>query len=221
VRLLAIETSTSSYTVTLAVDGIVHEMGRTTRLDADFDGIAGLVRTQLARQGCTGRDITDIAVNRGPGNLTSVRAGLSYANGLAFAVGASAHSANTLAILAFMARERVPLDIPVLVLHPARGRHGSLFYTGVVAPDGSSSFGLAHSGGFDGILGPGVTEAILAGSGAEHLGAAPGNVKFHESKVTHADSRALVEMFTRGLLRETRSPVTPLTDESETFHGSA
>jgi tRNA threonylcarbamoyl adenosine modification protein YeaZ len=217
-RLLAIETSTSTYSVTLADGATTSETAMSSRSDADYDGIGGLVHRQLAAHAWKGAEVSDIAVGSGPGNRTSVRAGLSYANALAFATGAPIHHTNTLAVLAFMARQAVPVDAPVLVLHPARGQQGSLFFTGLFSPDGAASFGMHDLAEPGTPLPGGIPELILAGAGAHHVPPAP-DTKVHDSGVVQASSGALVEMFERGLLVESRSPVTPTTEESEVFNG--
>ncbi|HEX8857858.1 MAG TPA: tRNA (adenosine(37)-N6)-threonylcarbamoyltransferase complex dimerization subunit type 1 TsaB [Actinomycetes bacterium] len=216
-KLLAIETSTSWYSVTLDDGGTTHETEVSSRFDVDYDGIGGLVHRQLAMHGCRGADISDIAVNSGPGNLTSVRAGLSYANGLAFATGASIHHTNTLAIIAFMAKQAIPLEVPVLVLHPARGRQRSLFFTGLFTTDGAASYGVKQVAELRTLLSTGIPEVILAGDGAQFAQSMLDTTTVHNSQVVSASSRALVEMFKRGLLVESKSPVTPIaptTDES-------
>jgi tRNA threonylcarbamoyladenosine biosynthesis protein TsaB len=218
-KLLAIETSTSSYSVTLDDGSTTYETDVSSRFDVDFDGIGGLVHRQLAMHACKGADISDIAVNAGPGNLTSVRAGLSYANALAFATGASLHHTNTLAIIAFMAKQAIPLEVPVLVLHPARGRQGSLFFTGLFTTDGAASYGVKQLAELRTLLSmsTGIPEVILAGDGAQRAQSMLDTTTVHNSQVVSASSRALVEMFKRGLLVESRSPVTPIaptTDES-------
>jgi tRNA threonylcarbamoyladenosine biosynthesis protein TsaB len=217
-KLLAIETSTSTYSVTLADGTTTSETALSSRFDAGYDGIGGLVHRQLAAHAWKGAEVSDIAVGSGPGNLTSVRAGLSYANALAFATGAPVHHTNTLAVIAFMARQAVPVEAPVLVLHPARGQQGSLFFTGLFMTDGATAFGMHDVAEPGPLLPSGTPEIILAGAGAHHVPPAP-DTKVHDSGVLRASSGALVEMFERGLLVESRSPVTPTTEESGIFKG--
>jgi tRNA threonylcarbamoyladenosine biosynthesis protein TsaB len=217
-RLLAIETSTSTYSVTLADGATTSETALSSRFDAGYDGIGGLVHRQLAAHAWKGAEVSDIAVGSGPGNLTSVRAGLSYANALAFATGAPVHHTNTLAVIAFMARQAVPVEAPVLVLHPARGQRGSRFFTGLFPTDGAASFGMHEVAELGTLLLDGLPEVIVAGGGADRVPPAP-DTKVHDSGVARASSGALVEMFRRGLLVESRSPVTPTTEESAIFNG--
>jgi tRNA threonylcarbamoyladenosine biosynthesis protein TsaB len=218
-KLLAIETSTSTYSVTLADGAATHETAVSSRFDADYDGIGGLVHRQLAAHAWKGADVSDIAVSSGPGNLTSVRAGLSYANALAFATGATIHHTNTLVVMAFMARQAVPVEAPVLVLHPARGQQGTLFFTGLFTTDGADSFGMKDVAEPGPLLPGGIPEVILAGGGAQRVRSALGTTTLHDSQVVRAGSGALIEMFKQGLLGASRSPVTPTTEESGIFNG--
>ncbi|MDR7281061.1 tRNA (adenosine(37)-N6)-threonylcarbamoyltransferase complex dimerization subunit type 1 TsaB [Catenuloplanes atrovinosus] len=109
---LAIETSSINYGVTL--DGTETVLRRD---DPSFTSIGGLVETALAAAGRTPADIALIAVNLGPGNLSSVRAGVAYANGLAFSLGRRVVGVHGLRVLAFAAAPDA--DLPVLCLRNA------------------------------------------------------------------------------------------------------
>jgi tRNA threonylcarbamoyladenosine biosynthesis protein TsaB len=101
--ILAIETSSIEYGVALFTpDGlIVHRTLR--RDDPSFGGIGELVAALLVSAGRQFRDLGRLAVDLGPGNLSSVRAGVAYANGLAFSLGIPIFGANSLDLLAIEA----------------------------------------------------------------------------------------------------------------------
>ncbi|GAB7043554.1 MULTISPECIES: tRNA (adenosine(37)-N6)-threonylcarbamoyltransferase complex dimerization subunit type 1 TsaB [Catenuloplanes] len=109
---LAIETSSINYGVTL--DGAETVLRRD---DPSFTSIGGLVETALAAAGRTPADIELIAVDLGPGNLSSVRAGVAYANGLGFSLDRRVVGIHGLRVLAFTAAPEP--DRPVLCLRNA------------------------------------------------------------------------------------------------------
>ena len=192
-RSLAIETSRSTYTVTLT-DGDRRSTDRTSRFDEDFDGIAGLVRRVLHSQGRTAADLDALAVNAGPGNLTSVRAGLSYANGLSFAAGTPLHFTNTLQILAFSARERTGGDLPTLAAHPARGAHSSVAYVGLFLPDGDPRVGFGPMEDLVPRLAAGLPELVTAGAARDRVPALAPGTRVHDSGLDAATSEGLAAM---------------------------
>jgi tRNA threonylcarbamoyl adenosine modification protein YeaZ len=115
---LAIETSSINYGVAVSTRErlITH---RTVRRDSSgFVSIGVLAESVLAEAGGAFADIERLAVNVGPGNLGSVRAGVSYANGLAFSLEKPVFGADSLTLTA---TEVVEGARPVLVLRNAGG----------------------------------------------------------------------------------------------------
>jgi tRNA threonylcarbamoyladenosine biosynthesis protein TsaB len=97
--------------------------------DVEFRDLGHLVETGLRAAGRTFTDVDRLGVDRGPGNRSSVRTGIAYANGLAFGLGLGIFSASSLEI---MAAEAGHSDAePVLTLRAAGGRvFGGLFRGG-------------------------------------------------------------------------------------------
>lgn len=82
---LLVETSSFDYGVALrSGEGLIGVGQQNIRAEG-FDGVAGLVSRCLAEAGRHVRDITSVVVDRGPGDLMSLRSGIAYANGLAYA----------------------------------------------------------------------------------------------------------------------------------------
>lgn len=113
---LALETSSSQYGVAVCTpEQLLAE--RTVRRGTDsFPGVGHLVAETLESAGASFTDLTHLAVDVGPGNLSSVRTGIAYVNGLAFSRDLRVFSANSLALLA--------LEVgggPVLCLRKAGG----------------------------------------------------------------------------------------------------
>lgn len=107
---LAIETSTATFAV--AAGGAVRTLAGVAPADRD---LPALVAALLAGTGHGFADVDRIAVDIGPGNLTAVRTGVAYANGLAFALGARVATADSLELLA------AQVDGPALCLRNAGG----------------------------------------------------------------------------------------------------
>jgi tRNA threonylcarbamoyladenosine biosynthesis protein TsaB len=84
--ILAIETSSINYAAALCTADEMIACRVLRRDDPAFAGIGALVAEALALAGKEFGDIERLAVNAGPGNLGSVRAGVAYVNGLGFAL---------------------------------------------------------------------------------------------------------------------------------------
>nr|WP_231126533.1 hypothetical protein [Motilibacter aurantiacus] len=191
----------------------------TSRFDADFDGISGLVRRVLAAAGCPVAEVDAIAVNAGPGNLTSVRAGLSYVNGLAFATGIAVHHASTLEVLAFLAAD-VAAGRPVLAAHPARGAQSPVSYLGLFTPGAAPElwFGPVEQA-VERLAG--ITELVVAGANRRFALEGLDGPALHDSGVDAPTSEGLAAMLEQGRLRAADGPVAPVTEESAPFAGAA
>lgn len=135
--LLAVETSSTGFGLALADGGRV--LAEETRLrDREHPGIGGAAAALLAGAGLAVSDLGRLAVDVGPGNLGTVRSGIAYVNGLAFALGLRVAGVDALDLLA-----RVPLAAhgePVLCLRAAGGAN---VYAALFRPDG----GVARTSG--------------------------------------------------------------------------
>ncbi len=106
---LAIEASSAVYAVALgdANVPVIHRECR--RDDPSFAGIGEMVSSCVAAAAGAGfAGIETIAVDIGPGSLSSVRAAVAYANGLAFSLGIMVFCANSLELMAAASREIQP-----------------------------------------------------------------------------------------------------------------
>jgi tRNA threonylcarbamoyladenosine biosynthesis protein TsaB len=146
---LLLETSSHLYSAALVDGAEVLEYRETTRTAPDYDGVPGLVAAALATRGRPFRDIATIAVDVGPGNLTSVRSGVAYANALSYSTGLRLLGPNSLELLALSARaagraavrpsaraavrDEDPSRSSVLALRKAGG---STVYAGLFGGDG-------------------------------------------------------------------------------------
>ncbi len=98
---LAVETSSFSYDVALAGETGEILARQTIQLrDPAFRSIGYLVESMLTSSGYAFSAIDRLAVDVGPGNVISVRTGISYVNGLAFSLGRPVLSVDSLTLLA-------------------------------------------------------------------------------------------------------------------------
>jgi tRNA threonylcarbamoyladenosine biosynthesis protein TsaB len=130
---LAIEASSRTYAVAVG-DGELPGAQRASRRDAPaFAGVGDLVAQTLAAHDAAFSDIEAIAVDIGPGGLSSIRAAVAYANGLAFSLGVQVFPVTSLELMAIAAR-RVHQG-PLLCLKRGVGgnTYAGLFVNGEIA----------------------------------------------------------------------------------------
>ena len=109
---LALETSTATFAAALATaDEVLATRAQAGVPPAERD-LPGLVSGLLADAGRSFADVSRIAVDVGPGNLTAVRTGVAYGNGLAFALGAGVATANSLELMAAQAGSSAAGPVP-------------------------------------------------------------------------------------------------------------
>jgi tRNA threonylcarbamoyladenosine biosynthesis protein TsaB len=112
--ILAIETSTRTSSVALW-------RGNQLAYDSEFEPVASdgfdlaaLVTRALAAAKIEAGDINLIAVDAGPGGLNAVRAGVTFANGLALSLGIPIVALSSLAIMGFQAQAATGLPVVCL-----------------------------------------------------------------------------------------------------------
>jgi tRNA threonylcarbamoyladenosine biosynthesis protein TsaB len=209
---LSVETSTATFAAALATDDEVLAVRALEGVPPAERDLPALVAGLLAEAGHGFGDLGRIAVDVGPGNLTAVRTGVAYANGLAFALGAGVVTADALELMAAQAGP----GVPVLCLRNAgAGRAYGGWFAGGTARYAHGPLaevaGLAH--------GP---EVVVAGDfRAEAAELLPG-VLVKDSGITGPDVRVL-RWITAGrpALDPTRErAASPLTDTSPLFGGT-
>ncbi len=209
---LSIETSTATFAAALASDDEVLATRALAGVPPAERDLPALVAALLADAGYGFADLGRIAVDVGPGNLTAVRTGVAYANGLAFALGLGIATADSLELMAAQAGG----PAPVLCLRNAgAGRaYGGLFSAGT---------GTYRHGPLAAVLaavtGP---EVVVAGDfRAEAADLRPG-VLVKDSGIAGPDVRVLRRITAgRPTLDPTRErAAAPLTDTSPLFGGT-
>jgi tRNA threonylcarbamoyladenosine biosynthesis protein TsaB len=218
VTLLAIETSTPNYAVAVATsDATV--VRTSTRTDADFDGIAGLVATALRDAEVSVSDLDGVVVDRGPGNLISVRAGLTFACGLAYAAKLPIHAANSLEILARTAVLDGNAALPILATRPARRITADLVYAGIFDQDGGHRLVLGQLGDIAKEFRDSYSDLYVAGVHQDIEELIGSSVRY--TGVQHPSVQGLLALMQAGELPVRTDGISPLTEESEEFRARA
>jgi tRNA threonylcarbamoyladenosine biosynthesis protein TsaB len=93
---MAVDSAAGRYSVAVRADELV--VRNADR--ADVADLGELAELALADAGLTFADLELLAVNVGPGNLSSVRNGVAYINGLAFSLGCDVFPVSSLHLLA-------------------------------------------------------------------------------------------------------------------------
>jgi tRNA threonylcarbamoyladenosine biosynthesis protein TsaB len=233
VSLLVIETSTSNYEVGV-VTGASCVISTGNRFQPDYDGIAGLVERCLAEAGTDVSALDAIAVDRGPGNLISVRAGLAYANALAYAAGLPLYTANSLEIMARAAIEEAGDEhedededededdnngdrrAPVFVARAARNNVSGLFFAAVYEGGAATFMKVDYLTKICDPLVGRYHELVLAGTHIEAQADFLEQIPTIHSGVTRPGAGPLSALLRKGMLPATQQAF-PLTEESEEF----
>jgi tRNA threonylcarbamoyladenosine biosynthesis protein TsaB len=209
---LSIETSTATFAAALADDDEVLATRALEGVPPARRDLPALVAGLLGEAGRSFADVRRVAVDVGPGNLTAVRTGVAYANGLAFALGAGVATADSLELMAAQAGP----GVPVLALRNAgAGRaYGGWFAAGAAA--------YRHGRLADVVALAVADEVVVCGDfRAEAADLLPG-VVMKDSGIAGPDVRVLRRVTAR---RPTLDPTreraaSPLTDTSPLFGGA-
>jgi tRNA threonylcarbamoyladenosine biosynthesis protein TsaB len=100
---LALEASAGTYAVAVGAGERPAARRAARRGDPGFAGLGALAAETLAAAGLAFSGIGLVAVDTGPGSLSSVRAAVAYANGLAFSLGVKIFPATSLWLMALEA----------------------------------------------------------------------------------------------------------------------
>jgi tRNA threonylcarbamoyl adenosine modification protein YeaZ len=209
---LALETSTATFAAALGTAAEVLATRVLAGLPPAERDLPGLVAALLADAGRSFGDVSRIAVDVGPGNLSAVRTGVAYGNGLAFALGAGVATANSLELMAAQAGPTVP----VLCLRNAgAGRAYAGWFAGGVATYRHGPLAEVAQA----VSGP---EVVVAGDFRTEVADLLPGVLVKDSGIAGPDVRVL-RWVTAG--RPTVDPTrdraaTPLTEQSPLFGGT-
>lgn len=116
---LAIETSSPNYGVVIGAEHEVLVHGECLHDHPSFQSIGELTASLVADVGAKLGDISRVGLDVGPGSLSSVRAGVAYANGLAFSLGIPVYGLSSLELMA--AQVLANHDLPVICMRKSQG----------------------------------------------------------------------------------------------------
>ena len=186
---LAVESSSGVYSVAIgtAEGKIARRVAR--RDEPGFAGLGKMVDLALADLGSEVADLYQLAVDIGPGNLSSVRAAVAYVDGLAFSAGLQIFCVNSLELLA--AEYSRQASLPVLCL---RKGHGGSTYLGLYR--GLQPIRLAFAELRSTVLslcGP-MPDLAVAGGSAAAIAAMLPDTNVIDAGLAHPDVDVLLQM---------------------------
>jgi tRNA threonylcarbamoyladenosine biosynthesis protein TsaB len=206
--LLAIETSGARYGLALGEGGAVRfETAEGAEGERD---LAALLRRGLKAIGAAVSDVGAIAVDVGPGSLGSLRDGVSFANGLAYARALPVFAFQSFELIGAVAHRATGL--PVLCVRRA---NEGLVYAGL--HDGARVVHMRH-GARDDVVPAVAAGETLALAGSFRDIALPG-VRIVDSGVEAPLARTMIELGIAGRAAHDalRAPALPLTESASVF----
>jgi tRNA threonylcarbamoyladenosine biosynthesis protein TsaB len=223
-RALLLETSSTSYSAAVMVDGDLAARHSTNRREPGFDGVPGMAWSVLEAAGLTFADLTAIVVDVGPGNLTSVRSGVAYANALAHARRIAITGVNSLELLAART-DGDGAPGPVLALRKAGG---TAVYAGLFEAAAAPRYAVGDLDDVLKKLADQLPKLTLTGSFRAEAAAVLAHVETLDSGSEFpaaADLHTWLRTRGPGPLPDAAHPagtrptlVTPLTENSDLFH---
>jgi len=182
---LAIETSSAAYGIAVFDAWAVHAVCRLERTDPTFVNVGELAARCVTAAGTTFDTIGQVSVDLGPGNLNSTRAGLAYANGLAFSLGVNVVGTDSLRLLALTVATTT--GIPVLSVRKAANHY---FYAALFTLDGRAIYRYGLHSEIVRLLATEHDVVVLAGSEIAETGRFLDEVAVIDSGITVPDVSA-------------------------------
>jgi tRNA threonylcarbamoyladenosine biosynthesis protein TsaB len=169
--LLSIDASSRTYAVAAGAGDRPDVVRTARRGEPGFEGVGGLASAAVAALGARFRDVEAIAVDTGPGGLSSIRSAVAYANGLAFSLGVPVFPVTSLELMAIAAEAatgaKATAADPVLSLKRAQGGN---VYAGLFAEGGMTVMRHGQPGEILPELTGGLAAFRLAGLTAADFG---------------------------------------------------
>jgi tRNA threonylcarbamoyl adenosine modification protein YeaZ len=215
---LALETSSRTYAVAIGDGKSPRAQAAARRDDPAFPELGELVARTLDRAQATFRDIGTIGVDAGPGGLPSVRAGVAYANGLAFALGVKIFPISSLELMALASRQAY--RGPILCLKRAQGEKA---YAGLFADDEIADMRYGPRDSIVPAMADGLPRICVAGASRDDVAGLLAGVIVKDSGIAEADVVVLYQAARAAAAYPERLvPVaSPLNEASRIFHQPA
>ena len=215
---LALEASSRRYAVAVGDGETPRGQAAADRDDPAFPELGELVDGALARAEAGFGDIGTIGVDVGPGGLSSIRAAVAYANGLAFALGVKIFPISSLELMA-IAAQHIRRD-PILSLK--RGPGGNT-YAGLFV---DSELAEMRHGPPESVLpamADGLARIRLAGAFKDDVAGLLPEVTVEDSGIEEADVTVLYRLARAAVADPERlvAVASPINEASRIFHEPA
>lgn len=212
---LALDASSRAYAIAVGSGDQPAAVRSSRRDDPEFAGLGELTARTLTHIGASFSDITAIGLDVGPGGLSSIRAAVAYANGLAFSLGVPIFAISSLELMAIAAEQghREP------VLSWKRGQVGNVYAALFVSgKDADMRHGLP--GEVLPTIAGGLDKVRLAGATGDDVADLLPGVTVVETGVADADVAVLYQATMNAIAHPERlvSVATPLNEASRIFH---
>jgi tRNA threonylcarbamoyladenosine biosynthesis protein TsaB len=210
--IVAVESSSNEYRVVIGRDGKAIFDSRVNKCELPFRTLGALLECGLEQIGAAASEIKGVTINVGPGSLTFVRAGISFANALAFSLKVSIYPFSWFEIIA--AQTQGTTDLPVICAVPAANDNA---YVGLIR---DASVEIMRFGPLEETfakVSAGVSEAAVAGRIRHKLAALLANAV--DTGIETPDAQVLLRLGQRAWSEGERSTVQveALNDQSEVF----
>lgn len=210
--IVAVESSSNEYRVVIGRDGEAIFDSNVNKCELPFRTLGALLECGLEEIGAPASEIKSVTINIGPGSLTFVRAGISFANALAFSLKVSIYPFSWFEIIA--AQTQGTTDLPVICAVPAANDNA---YVGLIR---DASVEIMRFGPLEETfvkVSAGVSEAAVAGRIRHKLAALLANAV--DTGIETPDAQVLLRLGQRAWSAGERSTVQveALNDQSEVF----
>jgi tRNA threonylcarbamoyl adenosine modification protein YeaZ len=185
---LALDTSSRIHAVAAGDGDHPRALREANPRDPGFTGLGELAAQALAATGATFSDIEMIAVDAGPGGLSSIRAAVAYANGLAFSLGVKVFPITSLELMAIAVCKTH--SEPVLSLK--RG-HNGIYYAGLYVDGQDPEMRCGAPGSILPTLAAGLEKVCVAGHSVAEVADLLPDVTLIDSGVMDADVTVLYQ----------------------------
>lgn len=215
--IMCIESSATPYGVVLARDGQIIFDSTTHDSLADLKDVALLAKYAFEETNCTPQQLSQIAVNCGPGGTSAIRAGVSFANSLAYSLKIPVSDFNIFELLGFVGEQQLQLPVLTTVKSIKGNAYVGWYENGAVQ---KTAYGpMAETVKM--VVGD-REEWVLAGAHRSQIIELFPTSKVHDMEQKFGAARTMVKMSTQLAQRKAVFPVftQPITEQSGLFDGT-
>jgi tRNA threonylcarbamoyladenosine biosynthesis protein TsaB len=180
-----------------------------------FQSIGELTASLVAGIGAKLADISRVGLDVGPGSLSSVRAGVAYANGLAFSLGVPIYSLSSLELMA--AEALTSHDLPVICMRKSQAGN---IYAGLFSKYRPPTLRYGQLSRTIAELAGDAQEICVAGAYSSAVGDVLPQTRVHVTGIDIPSVLTLYRMLTdpNRALGQPVALATPLTEAARVFH---